>query len=56
MEHKPQCSIKVLHWKERKLEKEIEDPLSWEYLEGIKESEGHYLGINSIVTLNVKKF
>jgi len=53
--HKPQCLTKVLHWKERKLEKEIEDPLSGECLEERKESERHWLGINSIVTLIVKR-
>ncbi len=45
----------MLHWKERKLEKEIEDPLSGEYLEERKESETHWLGINPIVTLTMKR-
>jgi hypothetical protein len=31
VEHKLQCLTKVLHWKERKIENEIEDPLSGEY-------------------------
>jgi hypothetical protein len=30
--HKHQCLTEMLHWKERKLEKEIEDPLSGECL------------------------
>jgi hypothetical protein len=53
--HKPQCLTKVLHWKERKLEKEIENPLTGEYFKKRKESERHRLGINPIVTLIVKR-
>jgi hypothetical protein len=52
--HKSQCLTKMLHWKERKLEKEIQDPLSGEYLEERKEHERHWLGINSIVTFTMK--
>jgi hypothetical protein len=45
----------VLHWKEKKLKKKIEDPLSGEYLKERKESERHWLGINSVVTLIMKR-